>query len=180
MDEPTVRNSNLLPVKANGDVRLRSVASFFMYGMECTPVKSFPPWMVFSIVPFATSCVRISSSCSPKNMEIITGGASFPPSLWSFPGFEAERRKSSACSSTALITAARKNKNCVFSCGFLPGFKRFLPVFVIIAQLSCFPEPFTPAKGFSCSRHASPWRFATFFMHSIISWLWSVAMFAVA
>ena len=27
-EEPTIRNSNLLPVNANGEVRLRSVASF--------------------------------------------------------------------------------------------------------------------------------------------------------
>ena len=30
-------------------------------------------------------------------------------------------------------------------------------------QLSCLPEPLTPAKGFSCSRHTRPWRAATFF-----------------
>ena len=31
-DEPTARNSNLLPVNANGDVRLRSVLSFIDVG----------------------------------------------------------------------------------------------------------------------------------------------------
>ena len=31
-DEPTARNSNLLPVNANGDVRLRSVLSFSISG----------------------------------------------------------------------------------------------------------------------------------------------------
>ena len=32
-DEPTARNSNLLPVKANGEVRLRSVLSSKTSGM---------------------------------------------------------------------------------------------------------------------------------------------------
>ena len=46
-------------------------------------------------------------------------------------------------------------------------------------QLLCLPEPFTPSNGFSCSRQTRPWRAATFFMTSMVSWLWSVAMFAV-
>ncbi len=37
-EEPTIRNSNLLPVKAKGEVRLRSVASFLMTGTVDTPV----------------------------------------------------------------------------------------------------------------------------------------------
>ena len=36
-DEPTARNSNLLPVNANGDVRLRSVLSFSISGSRATP-----------------------------------------------------------------------------------------------------------------------------------------------
>ena len=45
------------------------------------------------------------------------------------------------------------------------GFQRFFashhPLIV--------PEPFTPAKGFSCSRHTRPWRSATFFIVSMTS-----------
>ena len=37
--EPTIRNSNLFPVKANGEVRLRSVASFAISGSVDTPVR---------------------------------------------------------------------------------------------------------------------------------------------
>ena len=39
-------------------------------------------------------------------------------------------------------------------------------------QLSCLPEPLTPAKGFSWSRHTSPWRSATLFIIYMASWLW--------
>ena len=36
-EEPSMRNSNLLPVKANGEVRLRSVVSLGKRGSVCTP-----------------------------------------------------------------------------------------------------------------------------------------------
>ena len=35
--EPGMRNSNLLPVNANGEVRLRSVLSFRKFGSTATP-----------------------------------------------------------------------------------------------------------------------------------------------
>ena len=53
-EEGTMRNSNLLPVKANGEVRLRSVASRRMKGSVETPTfmmetdgtcSSFPSMM---------------------------------------------------------------------------------------------------------------------------------------
>ena len=40
--DPTIRNSNLLPVNANGDVLLRSVASFVKSGSVSTPVLRIP------------------------------------------------------------------------------------------------------------------------------------------
>ena len=40
--EPTARNSNLLPVKANGLVRLRSPASLGSGGSVSTPIVSVP------------------------------------------------------------------------------------------------------------------------------------------
>ena len=61
-DEPTMRNSNLLPVKANGEVRLRSVASLLRTGSVETPVSSWPPAMQPAAVPFFTICSTTSSS----------------------------------------------------------------------------------------------------------------------
>ena len=77
------------------------------------------------------------------------------------------------------MTATRNSKNCAFSIGESPGSKRFKPVFVEIDQLLCLPEPLTPSNGFSCKRQYIPWRSATFFMISIVSWLWSQAMFVL-
>ena len=163
--EPTIRNSNLLPVNANGDVLLRSVASFWKCGRECTPEMYSSP-----------SKELVASNCSPKNTEIIAGGASFAPKRWSLPGVEAERRSKSACSSTARRIAAKNNKNCIFSCGVSPGSKRFSPSSVHIDQLLCLPEPLIPANGFSCKRHLRPNSSATLCAVSITNWLWSVAM----
>ena len=39
---PGMRNSNLLPVKAKGEVRLRSVLSRGILGSTCTPTFSSP------------------------------------------------------------------------------------------------------------------------------------------
>ena len=39
--EPSMRNSNLLPVKARGEVRLRSVVSWGISGRVSTPMVSF-------------------------------------------------------------------------------------------------------------------------------------------
>ena len=35
--------------------------------------------------------------------------------------------------------------------------ERLFPRSSLMLQLRCLPEPFTPANGFSCSRHASPY-----------------------
>ena len=38
-EEPSIRNSNLLPVKAKGEVRFRSVASRWNLGRVWTPMR---------------------------------------------------------------------------------------------------------------------------------------------
>ena len=51
-----------------------------------------------------------------------------------------------------FIIAARTKRNCALSSGVLPGSSRFSPSSVERDQLLCLPEPFTPAKGFSCNK----------------------------
>jgi hypothetical protein len=58
------------------------------------------------------------------------------------------------------MTAAQNTRNCAFSCGVSPGFSR-LPWWLPIEKFTCLPEPFTPANGFSCSRHSMPYFSAT-------------------
>lgn len=82
--EPSMRNSNLLPVNANGDVRLRSVVSFGKRGRMCTP--TFMTSVSRGLYGVSCSIAsRIPVSSSPKNIETMAGGASFAPRRWSFP-----------------------------------------------------------------------------------------------
>ena len=169
-EEPSIRNSNLLPVNAKGEVLLRSVVSLGNLGSVCTPILRIS----FSLPPYGSSfsiAFKTSVSSVPRNIETTAGGASLAPSLWSFPAEATDTLSISWYSSTALITAQRKVKNCAFSYGVSPGFKRFTPVSVVSDQLLCLPLPFTPAKGFSCSRHTIWCFLATFCIISIVSWL---------
>jgi hypothetical protein len=59
------------------------------------------------------------------------------------------------------------------------GLRRLTPVLVPSEMLLCLPEPLTPAKGFSCERHASPWRAATSSMICITMRFWSIWVVAV-
>ena len=177
-EEPTIRNSNLLPVKAKGEVRFRSVASLSRSGRISTPVFKVPPHLEWVASPVSHSCSITSSSCSPRKMEIMAGGASLAPRRWSFPTSAADSLNRSAWTSTALMMQASTRRNCMFSWGVSPGFSMFVPSSAVKDQLLCFPEPFTPAKGFSWSRHAMPWWAATRFKVSITIWLWSVATLA--
>ena len=80
---------------------------------------------------------------------IIAGGASFAPSLWSFPTSAADSRSRSAWVSTAFNIQVNTKRNWKFSCGVTPGSSRLIPSSVVIDQLLCLPDPFTPANGFS-------------------------------
>ncbi len=159
---------------------MRSVASFIKSGSVFTPVSSILPVMLWVASPVLISCFNTSSSCSPRYTEIIAGGASFAPSLWSFPTSAAASRSKSAWISTAFNIQVKTSRNWKFSCGVTPGSSRLIPSSVVRDQLLCLPDPFTPANGFSCSRHCNPWRPATFFSVSITSWLWSTATLADA
>ena len=120
-----------------------------------------------------------ASSSSPTKMEMMAGGASLAPRRWSLPGVATEVRSRSAYSSTALMTAARKTRNCRFSMGVSPGSSRFSWV-VDMDQLLCLPLPLTPSKGFSCCRQTRPYLGASFFIISIVSRLWSMATLVVS
>ena len=63
--EPTARNSNLLPVNASGEVRLRSVTSQGRGGMVETPTWMVPPRLERFAPPFC-NWAMMSVSCSPR------------------------------------------------------------------------------------------------------------------
>ena len=75
----TIRNSNLFPVKANGDVRFRSVVSCLNRGRVDTPTFIYVLLWEMLSSPFSI-CSKISVRSSPKKTLMIAGGASSPPS----------------------------------------------------------------------------------------------------
>ena len=80
-EEPTARNSKRLPVKAKGDVLLRSVLSTNISGISTSP-RLWPFFPAISIgVSEGTSrsFLKTPVMVRPRNAETMAGGASFPP-----------------------------------------------------------------------------------------------------
>ena len=90
MLEPSARNSNLLPVKANGEVRLRSPPCIGSGGSTGVPRPSWP-------LSIARRPRTPASSSSPRKIEMIAGGASFAPRRWSWPALATDARSSAWC-----------------------------------------------------------------------------------
>ena len=93
-EEPSIRNSNLLPVKAMGEVRLRSVLSWGIAGRESTPIFSVRLPVLWKSVSLMMESTTAESS-SPRKMESTAGGASWAPSRWSLPGKATVARRNS-------------------------------------------------------------------------------------
>ncbi len=108
---------------------------------------------------------------------MMAGGASFAPRRWSFPAVATEERMRGAWVSTALMTAVSMKRNFALSCGVCPGVNQFRPSVPTMDQLLCFPEPLTPANGFSCRRHAKPNFAAASWRVCMMSMLWSTERF---
>ena len=98
MDEPGARNSNLLPVKAKGEVRLRSVLSRSISGILPTTFSFSSVFSSGDSLPEDTcsSSERTWVSCVPINMDITAGGASLAPRRWSLDAEAMHARKRSA------------------------------------------------------------------------------------
>ena len=118
--EPGARNSNRLPVKANGLVRFRSPGSVGRTGRVSTPIISVP-FSFDEVAPPLAIWSKTSVSWSPRKIEMIAGGASFAPRRWSLVAEATEARSSPPYLCTARITAAQKTRNCALSCGVSPG-----------------------------------------------------------
>ena len=153
-EDPTARNSKRLPVKANAEVRLRSVLSRNKVGMCEIPLilKTFLALKrIAESLRLASSLSSTAETCVPRKVEIIAGGASLAPRRWELVALMMAAFSRPLCLCTAEITFTRKVMNCKFSDAVLPGLSRLTPVSVPSDQLLCLPEPLIPLKGFSCS-----------------------------
>ena len=79
-DDPTARNSKRLPVKANGEVRLRSVLSGIISGSELIRSMLRRSSASCAAPSFWRMPLNTRSSVEPENTDITAGGASCPPS----------------------------------------------------------------------------------------------------
>ena len=77
--EPTARNSKRLPVKANGEVRLRSVLSGIISGSELMRSMLRRSSASCAAPSFWRIPLKTRSSVEPENTDITEGGASWPP-----------------------------------------------------------------------------------------------------
>ena len=180
-EEPTARNSKRLPVKANGEVRLRSVLSINNSGICGIPaiLKPLLPLNTISLAPsLLTILSNISDNWRPKNTEMIAGGASLAPKRCALVALIMLAFNKPLCLYTAIMTLTKKVMNCRLSFGVLPGESKLTPVSVPKDQLQCFPEPLTPLKGFSCKRARKQCLRHTRLMVDIKSRLWSFAKLA--
>ncbi len=127
MLDPRARNSNLLPVKANGEVLLRSPPWRGRGGSTFAPssIVSFGVWP--SPEPDAIASKAFVSS-SPRKIEMIAGGASLAPRRWSWLMFATEARSSPWWRLTAWITAAQKNMKLTLSVGRVAGLQQVVAV----------------------------------------------------
>ncbi len=123
MLDPSARNSNLLPVKANGEVRLRSPPCIGSFGSTVAPSSRKEAGVLGSPSPVAIASNTFSSS-PPRKIEMIAGGASLAPRRWSWPMLATEARSSPWCLFTAWITAAQKKRKWMLSAGVSPGSSR--------------------------------------------------------
>ena len=105
--DPTARNSNLLPVKAKGLVRLRSVASFSMRGRLPMP-RSMIFWLEASAAAPFSMASRMWFSWAPRKADMMAGGASLAPRRWSLPAKAMEARSSPPWVWMAFRVALRK------------------------------------------------------------------------
>ena len=99
-DEPTARNSNRLPVKANGEVRLRSVLSKSSVGICEMPLilkTFFASKRMASSLFDAASLSSTAETCVPRKVEMMAGGASFAPRRWAFVALMIEAFSSPLC-----------------------------------------------------------------------------------
>ena len=156
--EPTARNSKRLPVKAKGEVRLRSVLSTKTSGISTRPTLLLFLPAISMGVSDGTSRSLCSTSVivRPRKADTIAGGASLAPRRWALVAEAMEAFSRALCFCTAASTFTKKVMNCRLPLASLPGASSCVPLSVPRDQLLCLPEPFTPSKGFSCRSTTKP------------------------
>ncbi len=146
-EEPAARNSKRFPVKAKGEVRLRSVVSSSISGN--TSDSQFQRCLFFrchfllslSGVLFRRGLPRVVNRGSRREWR---EELRWLPDGELLLALMMEARSRFWFLYTIISTFTRKVRNSIFPFGFLPGANKLMPVSVQSDQLLCLPEPFTP------------------------------------
>ena len=172
--EPTARNSKRFPVKANGDVRLRSVLSINNSGIWEYRVsyRALPPKAISSSVELSSKWSSTLLNWLPKKEEMMAGGASLAPrrcvgcSWWKLSAIRCGGIQPSGCwrwtwwNAGSLPSLSRSHQQGTGICTEWP---------VVV-----FTEPLTPLNGFRAA-YTEPCVRATFRINDMMSMLWSTA-----
>lgn len=108
------RNSNRLPVNANGEVRLRSVLSSSSVGICEMPLilNTFLASKRIASSPLlAASLSSTADTCVPRKVEMIAGGASLAPRRCAFVALMIAALSRPLCLCTAEMALTRKVMN---------------------------------------------------------------------
>ena len=124
LESPQARNSNLLPVKANGEVRLRSGVVLHKLAQRVSAWGSRTPCVAWTDALPSASSRQPPVSRSPRKMETIAGGASFAPRRVIVAGRGNGRRSSSI--SYRQPRSRGKTMNCKLSGERIAGSKQVL------------------------------------------------------
>ena len=175
--EPTARNSNLLPVKANGLVRLRSPASRGSFGRTETPIFIVAALLadlgaaLFDLLEDVLELVAQEDRDDGRRglvgaqpVVVAGDGDGHPQQV----AVLVRRPDDGRAGRQELGVLVRR----------VAGLSRFSPWSSAIDQLLCLPEPLMPANGFSCSRQAGRSGRPRASSISMTSMLWSVARLA--
>src|SRR5699024_10941211 len=142
--DPTARNSNLLPVKAKGEVRFLSVLSLRSSGILGMPSHSIASSFTFLANREDSTSFNMAFSWVPRDIDMIAGGASLAARRWSFPASAIDARRRSVLVGTALMVQIKKLRSMRLFLGVLRGDRRLMPLSVIKDHLLCVHEPFIP------------------------------------
>ena len=162
-----MRNSNLLPVKANGEVRfLRWSPSGGRknVGADIHEGFSFCLYTVPSSMDF-----RITHQLVADTTETWQGEPHWRPD-GGLPALATEMRSRSWCFVNRLIMEARKRRNCAFSRGESTRLQKLRSRIGGDLQLLCFAASVDAGKRFLMEKTGETVLCGNLFMISMVSW----------
>ena len=163
----------MLPVKANGEVRLRSVASRGRPGSDETPRSSEPPSLDCDAAPLLELLddvheLRAQEDGHDRRRRLVGAQAVVVARVGD------GRAQQVRVHVDAADDGQQERQELGVGMRVLPGSSRFSPWSVAIDQLLCLPLPLMPANGFSWMSSIRPCWWASLRIVDMTIMLWSL------